>query len=195
MGVTFTTNNGIFSGIFSFAASMGNSTFDQLVECKGSVTISPNFSPFIDIFPPKDKNHVVINDENGYFIFTLKNFGINVSSYSIKSSYEERRVLTKWTLEGSYDNHKWKKIHSIDNCTDCTTNRERNYELNNEVFDSFRLTKLNRNNDSEPFYFDLFGFEVFGTIYNKNNCKERICTKIPFHFFTHLLFILLALNK
>ena len=179
----FTPKNGYFYGVFAYINSHFYSNFRNYVEIGSSAPFKED--PQL-IFPPKNDFHLIISSHDAYYTFTLKNFMLNVTSYSILSSYYDKRAITQWKLEGSKDLQQWTLIHQIQDCFDCAINTIHNYKIKNDVYQSFRLTKLNVNDDieSSKYFFDLFGFELFGTICNPLNCDviiPKVCTH-PLNF-------------
>ena len=140
---------------------------------------------------------MVIHDQNSFYQFTFKTFFMNVTSYSLKRSTINIRFLSHWKIEASQNNSNWDLLDEVIdmNIKQAVLNRKIKTE---KVYNSFKLTKLNRNNDTEyPYTFDLFGFEIFGTICNPIDCHlyiHKLCTSEGLNFISSL-FILLPIVK
>ena len=169
MATYFSPRKGIFNGLFTYI----NRNYPSLltfIKIEGSREIDYSYGYPKDIFPPSQDYHLVIYQLNASYTFTLSNISINITSYSIKSSPHEKRYLSEWKVEGSYMNGDWIEIDHVTGCDDCYINTDRHYQISqHNVYDSFRVTKYLNNSDGDTF-FDLYGFEVFGTICNPLNC-------------------------
>ena len=170
MALWFSPKNGLYNGIFAYVNRHYSSNFHEFINTVGSSNIDDQYGNIEEIFPPRENKHIVIGQENASYTFTFKNFSINITHYSIKSSTSKERYLKSWKIEGSYKNSSWQEIDDVSECNDCYINSNRHYSISNhQVFDSFRITKYHNNSDDTAF-FDLYGFEVFGTICNTFNC-------------------------
>ena len=188
----FSPNNGLFHGIFAYIKLNWPNKFDQYVKIDTSKPLSSYFQTIQEIFPPSGINHTVLIDINGSITFTFINFYVKVHSYSIKLSFNPNRTFVEWKLEGSNDLNGWKEIHYMENYEDCTENNERNYELDHEVFNSFKITKYRANSDG-TYCMDLSGFEIFGEICSPFHCGiTYVCTDHQYHSFS-LIYIYLFL--
>ena len=169
MVIYFSPNKGIFNGIFAYV-NKHYSSLTEMINIESSSTINYYYGYPKDIFPPQQTHHLVIESINASYTLTFKNFSINITSYSIKSSLNERRKLQEWKVEGSYMRGNWVEIHHVKDCVDCNINNERHYQVRqHNVYDSSRITKFLNNSDGR-YFFDLHGFEVFGTTCNPLNC-------------------------
>ena len=178
----FSPMNGRFNGVFAFINQNYHDSFYDYVNCisTGSTESSPH--TYQEIFPPKDINRVVQASQLASYTFTFQSFYINVTSYSLKGSFTQHRTLSDWTLKASYNGSEWKTIHQVSHCDDCYLHPESNNKLSPEVFNSFKITKINDNQEDDgtlSYYFDLYGFEIFGTI-----CNPISCAVIPDFFCT-----------
>ena len=190
----FSPNNGLFHGIFAHIKLNIQSKFNQYVKIETSKPLDTKYQTFQDIFPPYGYCHSVFIDVNGSTTFTFTNFFVKVHSYSIKLSPNPNRTFFEWKLEGSNDLNGWKEIHYMKNCEDCAINNEKNYALDHEVFNSFKLTKYRPNNDG-TYYIDLYGFEIFGEICSPFHCGiTYVCTNHHYHHFS-TVYILIFMIK
>ena len=167
-----------FNGILSYINTNSNSRFSEFISFVPSSPLFSNFQQIQDILPPSGVNRVVISQNGASFTFTFNSFSMNVTSYSIKSSNDSTRILTHWKLEACNNGLQWELVDEVDNNAEIIINRK----LQHNVYNSFKLTKLNENNDdhqTEIYTFDLYGFEIFGTICNPISCDlfiPKICT-------------------
>ena len=177
----FSPKNGKFNGIFTYINQHSSSSFSDYIDCHSSWPIQEECQTYQDIFPPTGSNRVVHYAQNGAYTFTFKTFSINVTSYSLKGSSEKNRYLSDWTLEASNSGSNWEKIDEVSNCDDCYLHPESNRKLSHQIYNSFRLTKLNGNQEGNvvSYFFGLYGFEIFGTICNPVSCdvvNDLFCT-------------------
>ena len=165
----FSPRTGKFNGIFAYINTNYFNNFSNYINCTSTGGLDSTHSNYQEIFPPHGSNHVVQNTKNAAYTFTFKTFLINITSYSIKHG-GTLRFLSDWKLEASFNGSKYETIHQISNCSQCVSYNVMNFKLNHGVYNSFRLTKLNTNSDGTDF-FDLHGFEIFGTICNPVSCE------------------------
>ena len=85
MALWFSPKNGLYNGIFTYVNRHYSSHFQEFINTEASSAIDNQLGNIEDIFPPRDNKHLIIDQENGSYTFTFKNFSINITHYSIQS--------------------------------------------------------------------------------------------------------------
>ena len=166
----FSSSSGTLNGIFTYVNQVSKIKNEgDLIHLAGMVTFK-NGSSLSDFFSPAKKTYIVTYGESCSLTFTFSTISVNITGYSITSDPSVNRALRDWTFEGkNNESNKWELLHSEYNYQGFLNDSPMHFSVNNGVYNSFKLTKLNINNDGTT-YFDLHGFDVFGQICNPVNC-------------------------
>ena len=166
----FSSSSGTLNGIFTYVNQVSKIKNEgDLIHLAGMVTFKDG-SSLSDFFTPAKKTYIVTTGENCSLTFTFSTISVNITGYSITSDPSVNRALRDWTFEGkNNESNKWELLHSEYNYQGFLNDSPMHFSVNNGVYNSFKLTKLNINNDGTT-YFDLHGFDVFGQICNPVNC-------------------------
>ena len=184
----FSPNTNKFNGIFTYINTHYYSTFSDYIIFNSSSPLDQVHQTFQEILPPTGSNHLVIHNKIAFYQFTFKTFFMNVTSYSIKRATNDIRILSHWKIEASLNNSNWDLVDEVTDSSDQSV-FNRNIKTG-KIYNSFKLTKMNLNNDPNmPYAFDLYGFEIFGTICNPINCNlfvHKICSSKQLNFIPSL---------
>ena len=196
MQILFSPDQNKSSGVLAYINTNFRSNFSNYIDFVPSVNIRPDHQNIHDILPPTGTNRVVIYQDQGSYTFTFKTFSMNVTSYYLKSSSDPKRIIKHWTLEARKDDSDWEIVDEVNENEQININRN----INNRVYNSFKLTKLNINDDGDSYlyYFDLYGFDLFGTIsapFDRAFFVQKLCTSKERTHFLSLFIISLPLLK
>ena len=168
----FSSKKNIFDGVFNYINQISkiNDDYDLIhLTSPSNITIKNN-ALLSDFFPPTGKTYIVVEGKNESLTFILSTIYVNITGYSIKSTQNTDRVLKDWTFEAkNNESNEWELLHSVTEYNNFLYNDAKYFNVKNGVYNSFRVTKLNINDDNTT-YFDLHGFEIFGQICNPVNC-------------------------
>ena len=187
MTYRFSPRKNIFDGIFVYVNRVSISEQSELISINGSKNFvyTVENTGIHDFFSPHEKTYIVIEQNYSWLSFTFNTININITGYSIKSTNVSTRTIRDWTLEAKNNDSDWVLLHNMTNYNDFMTNDSKYFSVENGVYNSFKLTKLNINSDNTGF-FDLHGFEVFGQICNPVNCD--ILPDCPFSIQNHFIY-------
>ena len=185
----FTHKKNIFDGTLSYINKHYYQDFSNYLKISSTAGFN-TFGHLQDLFPPTDGSHLALVGINPGFIVDFQKHSVNVTGYSVKSATGSQRILNHWKLEARTNNSDWIQLNEF-KCTDCSIYSSHYIPLEYGVFDSFKLTKLNYNDD-DTMIFDLYGFEIFGQICNPIGCdvlKDWFYTSQNFfHIFPSSIF-------
>ena len=169
----FDVSRGKLNGVFNYLSKKYSSNYENIAKVSGTNVLvnSVNYNPIGSI----------THDSTFYFVglgyvfnVSLMNHYVHILHYSINQNTNPPRKINQWKLQGSLDGGEWETLSEVHDCNEkCSNESIHSYPAKEGVYNAFQVVKLNENSDNST-YFDLYKFEIFGSVCLTNNCHVPI---------------------
>ena len=169
----FDVSRGKLKGAFIYLYTKYSSNYNDYVKVNGTgASYNPEHYDPIGTIMPNTKLYFVGHGYD-YNVYLLKHY-VHIVHYSIKHNNGQNRMLTQWKLQGSIDEGEWVTLSEVNDCAqNCQKEEIHSYPSKEGIFNAFRVLKLNNNTDGSNCY-DIFKFELFGSVCLTKDCKVPI---------------------
>ena len=171
--VYFDVSRGKLNGIFSYLYKKYSANYEDYVKVNGTGADfnNVNRNPIGTVIP--NSGFYFVGHDNDYNVYLLKHY-VHIVHYSIKQNTGSIRLLSQWKLQGSIDEGEWETLNEVNDCDEnCKNESVHSYPSKEGIFNAFRVLKINENADKTDYY-DIFKFELFGSVCLTKDCKVPI---------------------